>query len=182
MDDVPKDDIVADAAEEFQRGTKCKLTVATEVWVVTALLHRQHPGRADFATTEIIARAQAEAICGPLRSGFAVHVNQHCVANRPPNPARLRILVETGRGRRRLFRPGDPYDPQREGGKTMPDRGELPANLSDLLDWYDREYASAAPVGPAPEDPILGLRGRGVEIRGGENADEHVRRLREDWA
>src|SRR5262245_12259491 len=61
------------------------ITVASEVWVVVALLHRALPERVDFSTREIIERAKQEQICVPLRAGFSVHVTQHCVANRAPN-------------------------------------------------------------------------------------------------
>lgn len=156
------------------------MTIASEVWVVVALLHREHPDKVDFSTREIIERAKKEQLCGPLRAGFSVNVNQHCVASRPPNPARLRILVETARGRRRLFRRGDQYDPRREGGRTIPDSAELPVRHRDLLEWYAREYAAASPR-QATGDPLLGLRGRGKEIWGDEHPDDYVRSLREGW-
>lgn len=101
------------------------MTVATEVWIITTLLHREQPERQGFSTREILARARRERLCDALRPGFTVHVNQHCVANRPPNPARLRLLVETAPGRRRLFRPGGPYDPRRARGRTLPERAKL---------------------------------------------------------
>jgi hypothetical protein len=175
-------DIVADAAGSFGRRHRSKpfpLAVATEVWLVTALMHRDHPEAADFSSGEIVARARAERLAGDLRSGFAVHVNQHCVATRRPNPARLRMLVETTPGRRRLFRPGDPYDRRREGGKTMPSREEVPEPLRELIDWYVQHYVGAADAAPHV-DPILGLRGHGSEIWD-ENPDAYVRRLREEW-
>lgn len=37
------------------------------------------------------------------------------MANRPPNPGRLRMLFATGEDRRRLFQAGDQYHPDREG-------------------------------------------------------------------
>lgn len=182
MDEESNEHSVAEGAGEFGGKTGPRLTVASEVWVVTALLHREHPNRQDFSTAEIVARAREARLCGQVRGSFAVHVNQHCVANRRPNTARLRMLLETSRGRRRLFRPGDPYDPMREGGRTMPDPRELPAKLIEILHWYESKYAATAGTDPAAADPILALRGRGAEIRGREHPDEYVRRLREDWA
>jgi hypothetical protein len=41
-------------------GTSIK--VADEVWVVTALLHREKPNQTDFAVEEIVDRAQREGI------------------------------------------------------------------------------------------------------------------------
>ena len=82
------------------------IKVADEVWIATALLHREHPDAADFAIEEIMQRATEEAGKHPLRPGVYVHVVQHCVANRPPKPGRYRMLYETAPGRRRLFRSG----------------------------------------------------------------------------
>ena len=60
--------------------------VADEVWIATALLHGENPQRADFTVSEIVGRAEREAIAGHLRPGVRVHVLLHCVANFPPNP------------------------------------------------------------------------------------------------
>ncbi len=157
-----------------------RIKLADEVWVATALLHREQPGREAFTPQEIRDRAEQEAAGTPLRPGFYPHVSQHCVANRAPNPGRYRMLYATGQGRR-LFRPGDPYDRRREGGKTVPRREDLPARYHYLLDWYHAEYAPAG-RGPETPDPILGLRGLGKEIWAGEEPDAYVRRLREGWA
>jgi hypothetical protein len=70
--------------------------IADEVWIATALLHREHPAQDDFSIDQIVRRVQIEGIAKPLRPGVYVHVVQHCVANRPPNPARYRMLFETG--------------------------------------------------------------------------------------
>src|SRR5579864_6124504 len=96
------------------------IKIADEVWVAAALLHREEPNQSDFSIEEIVERAKRESISGPIRPGVYVHVVQHCVANRPPNPARYRMLFETGAGRRRLFRKGDAYHPAREGAKITP--------------------------------------------------------------
>src|SRR5437868_5440383 len=94
-----------------------ELKVANEVWIAAALLHREHPEALDFEISEIVERARREGLRKPFRPGVYVHVVQHCVANRPPNPGPYRMLLETRRGRRRLFRLGDPYSAGREGGK-----------------------------------------------------------------
>src|SRR5690242_18099484 len=111
------------------------LSVADEVWVATALLHREHPERKDFTPQEIRERARRENIIGHLRPGVYVHAAQHCVANRPPNPGRYLMLVETTRGKRRLYRPGDPSHPKRAGAKSLPERAALPARYQELVDW-----------------------------------------------
>jgi hypothetical protein len=71
------------------------LLVADEAWIATALLHREHPERQDFSIQEIVERASAEDISGPLRTGVEKHIQYHCVADRKPLPAQLRMLSET---------------------------------------------------------------------------------------
>jgi len=161
-------------------SSKTHIKVADEVWIVTALLHREQPGRPDFSVEEIVERAKREELSRPLRSGFYVHVVQHCVANRPPNPGRYRMLVETSPGRRRLFRKGDSYHPQREGAKTTPSQGDLPDGYRSLLAWYG-EWCSAAVSNAPKADPLLLLRGSGKQLWASEHADDYVRRVREGW-
>jgi hypothetical protein len=156
-----------------------EIRVADEVWLAAALLHREQPERNDFTVEEIVERAEKEGLAGKLRPGVYVHVVQHCVANRPPNPGRYRMLFETRKNHRRLFRLGDSYDPRRDGSKVTPDRASIPAKYGPLLDWYVREYAS--PKRSAENDPLLALRGSGKKIWADEHADDYVRRLREGW-
>jgi len=151
------------------------------VWIAAALLHREHPRQPDFTVAEIVERAKQERLWPVLRPGVYVHAVQHCVANRPPNPGRYRVLLETGENRRRLFRPGDPYHPGREGAKSAPAPADTPRGYHELLDWYYREYARRG--GRRPEaDPLLGLRGSGQALWADERADDYVRRLRRRWA
>lgn len=153
--------------------------VADEVWVAAALLHREQPNQPDFSIEEIVERAKREAIGGPLRPGVYVHVVQHCVANRPPNPARYRMLFETGAGRRRLFRKGDAYHPARAGAKVTPSPEDLPKRYRELLAWYE-DWCSKTECAPEA-DPLLALLGSGKHLWQDEHADDYVRRLREGW-
>ena len=157
------------------------LKVADEVWVATALLHREHPHRRDFTAVEITARAKQENIYGRLRNGVYPHAIQQCVANRKPDPARYRLLFATGKNTRRLFRPGDLYHPERRKGKMFPKKAEIPAAYHYLIDWYERVYASPK-SGLKVQDPILALRGVGKEVWADEKPDAYVQRLRRDWA
>ncbi len=154
--------------------------VADEVWIVLAMLHREQPGKGDFSIDEIMERAGRARIAGRLRAGVYAHVVQHCVANRPPNSGRYRMLVESGPGRRRLYRVGDSYHPQREGSKTKPDREEIPIKYGGLLEWYD-EWNRNSLDDRLKTDPLLALYGSGKELWADEPADEYVRRLREGW-
>lgn len=160
--------------------TPSKLKVADEVWIIAALLHRENPDREDFSVDEIMDRGREEKLTDSLRPGFYVHVIQHCVAGRQPNPGPYRILVETSPGRRRLFRQGDRFHPAREGGKITPSREDLPARFANLLDWY-RDWSSRSLQNAAEQDPLLRLRGSGRKLWADEHADDYVRRLREGW-
>jgi hypothetical protein len=161
-------------------ATETALKVADEVWIATALLHREHLEAADFTVEEIVQRAAREGLHKPLRRGVYVHVIQHCVANRPPNPGRYRMLFETGSGRRRLFRKGDSYHPDRERAKITPEREDLPYGYNGLLGWY-RDWSAAATGNASKEDPLLSLCGSGKHLWADEHADDYVRRLREGW-
>jgi hypothetical protein len=160
--------------------TNSDLKVADEVWIAAALLHREHPRQTDFSIEEIVMRAKQEEPVRPFRKGVYVHVVQHCVANRPPNSGRYRMLFETAAGRRRLFRSGDPYHPAREGAKTVPAREDLPERYRSLLDWY-REWDSDNIEDRVKNDPLLALYGSGRDLWADEHADEYIRRLREGW-
>jgi hypothetical protein len=161
-------------------GNMQQISVADEVWVAAALLHQEQPEQDDFTAREITARAERENIIGRLRPGVYVHASHHCVANRPPNPGRYRMLFATGKTRRRLFRPGDAYDAKRDGSKTVPERSALPTRYQPLIDWYEQVYVSAASP-RTTTDPILALRGLGKEVWGGENPDDYVERMRRGW-
>ncbi len=161
-------------------STKSSLKVADEVWITTVLLHRDHPESTDFSIEEIVDRARVVNLFGSLRPGVYVHVVQHCVANRPPNPGRYRMLFETTAGRRRLFREGDIYHPGREGAKITPALEDLPPGHGGLLAWY-RDWCARTASGVAKDDPLLSLRGSGRQLWSSEHADDYVRRLREGW-
>jgi hypothetical protein len=156
------------------------MKVADEVWIVTALLHQEQPSKADFAIEQIMKRAQQEKLTGKLRPGVYAHVVQHCVANRPPNSGRYRMLFETSSGKRRMFRAGDPYHPQREGSKTAPALEDLPEKYAHLLDWYHAWSADSNST-RINNDPLLALYGSGKDLWADEHADEYVRRIREGW-
>lgn len=156
------------------------IKVADEVWIAAALLQRERPERKDFTIEEIGDRVRGEAGKTEVRPGVYVHIVQHCVANRPANPGRYRMLIETSPGRRRLFRTGDSYDPAREGAKTMPERDKIPAQYGALIDWY-QTWDMESYKDRIKNDPLLALYGSGKDLWADEHADEYVRRLREGW-
>jgi hypothetical protein len=122
--------------------------LADQVWIATALLHQHYPERNAFTVAEIVERAAAERFVEPQPSGVYTHAQAHCVANRPPQPAKLRMLYATPEGNRRLFRKGDEYHPQREGGKTLPDPDDIPARYHFLISWYVWMYQPGWPSTP----------------------------------
>jgi hypothetical protein len=156
------------------------IRVADEVWIATALLHRENPSRADFTVSEITNRAKQEGIHSVLRPGVYQHAFQHCVANEARDTGTYRMLFATGKLTRRLFCAGDRFHPSRQGSKIVPNREQIPSRYHYLLDWYASEYC-ANPLPRSEEDSILALRGLGKEIWADENPDEYVRRLREGW-
>jgi hypothetical protein len=161
-------------------AVETELKVADEVWIAAALLHREYPEAEDFAVDDIVERARREGLHKPFRRGVYVHVIHHCVANRAPNPGRYRMLFETAPGRRRLFRKGDVYHPDREGAKVTPNREDIPHGYNGLLSWY-RDWSSLATSNSSKEDPLLALRGSGKHLWADEHGDDYVRRLREGW-
>ncbi len=137
------------------------MKISDEVWVATALLHREQPGRASFEPGEIRERAQSLHPDAPQRPGVNPHLYLHCVANLPPNSATYRMLLRLPDKSLRLYRSGDPCDPGRRKGRMTPAAGDLPNELVDLLDWYRNEYDSQS---RSVDDPILGMVGLGQDI------------------
>ncbi len=113
------------------------ILVADEAWLATALLHREHPQAEDFPLDEIRERSIREF--HDRRPGVWQHIVSHCVASNPPNPAQYRMLHSSARGRRRLYRRGDPVHPGRRG-KMYPEKRDIPDRYQPLVDWYLSEY------------------------------------------
>lgn len=152
------------------------VSVADEIWVATALLHREHPDRPDFTLSEIVERAQREGVAPEHRPGLRPHASRHCVANVPRSPASHRLLFETGKSRRRLFKPGDAFHPDRRAGRTHPAKQDLPERYHALVDWYLTQWDDGTET-----DPLLALRGSWKTMLDGQSADDYVRELREGW-
>jgi len=164
----------------MQTAVENAIKVADEVWIAAALLQKENPKQADFAVEEIVERARREGLTETLRPGVYIHAQMHCVANRRPNPGRYRMLFETDRGRRRLFRPGDPYDQAREDSKTIPKSQDIPEKYRPLLKWY-ADWNNSQPAKEGRFDALFKLFGSGRDLWANEHADEYVNRLREGW-
>lgn len=154
--------------------------VADEVFVATALLHREHPEKQDFTISEIVDRAERENLFGQLRPGVSVHAYLHCVANRSPNSARYRMLYATPNNRRRLIREGDDVNPKRTG-KIFPNPEDLPPQYRELVTWARERYGKGGGKPIRWLDGVFQIFGTGKELWKGEDPDEYVRRIREGW-
>jgi hypothetical protein len=157
-----------------------EVKVADEVWIATALLHRECPTRTDFAVEEIVERARKEKLSEALRPGVYIHAQMHCVANRPPNPVRYRMLFETRPGHRRLYCASDPFDPKRDGSKMIPVAADIPEQYRPLLQWH-REWCRFQSRASSRFAALLELEGTGKNLWGSESADDYINRLREEW-
>ncbi len=154
--------------------------VADEVFIATALLHREHPEREDFTIGEIVERAERENLFGKLRPGVRVHATLHCVANLAPNPGRYRMLFGTGKHTRRLLRSTDEVHPDRDG-KIWPDPQDVPEPYVALIEWARQRYGTGTPRRARGVEALLELRGMGKDLWRDEDPDGYVRKLREDW-
>jgi len=156
------------------------LTVADAVWIGTAMIHHQTQGSGPFATEDIVDFVQARHLTRGAFKSIWQHVNQHCVANRKPQPNRACMLTATGHGNRRLFRDGDRIDPERMGGRTHPDWDKVPAKYAYLRQWYETVWNK--PSEPSQTaDPLLDLAGTGAGMWGTGSADDYVASLRTGW-
>lgn len=117
-----------------------EVKVADEVWIACALLHTESPTRKSFSNSEILNQVKKEAIAEKLRVGIQWHINLHCVANKPANPATYRMLYELSDGSKRLFKSSDNCHFSREDGKTIPIAWEIPEKYRCLLKWYKESY------------------------------------------
>ena len=128
------------------------ILVAAEAWLAIALLHREHPNAEDFSLDEIRERSLKEF--HDRRPGVSQHIVSHCVASNPPNPAQYRMLHSTARGRRRLYRRGDPVHPGRRG-KLHPEKRDIPERYWPLVDWYVEEYDRNGGSAPGSSNPAI---------------------------
>ena len=115
------------------------MTIANEIWIATALLQRDHSDRPDFSVRDIVERVLREGL-DEYRAGLQAHASGHCVADKRPTSVGHRYLHETKRGRRRLYRTGDPFHPNRRSGRTHPSPDDLPEPYRYLVEWYETQF------------------------------------------
>jgi hypothetical protein len=154
-----------------------EIKIADEVFLATALLHRENPKKTDFWAKEIIQRVRTEF--GDSRQSVAAHVSGHCVANLEPNGGRYRILYKTSNGNRRLLMPADDVHPSRRG-KIFPEPEDVPDKYRELIDWAKQRYERGAAQDESPLLTLVRAQGMGGRRSQGE-IDDFVRQLREGW-
>jgi hypothetical protein len=152
------------------------MKAADAVWVAAAMLQRERGPEADMSVAEIVDKA-AE-LNGFARATLQTMASQHLVATARPSPDRYRMLTAVGRGRRRLYRPGDPADPRRTG-PVHPVAEELPDEFRPLIKWYLNECSESSDRMEALEKLMRWTRASGLWK--GLDPDEHVRDLRAGW-
>lgn len=109
------------------RANRVKIHVG--VWLAAGLLHEQ--GHATFAARQLME--EIERRFGDRRPGVYTHVTAHCVANKRQNTAtEYSYLFQTGSGEYRLYRQGDALDATRRGGRTAPDKADVPEQYWDV--------------------------------------------------
>ncbi len=160
-------------------------TIATELWIATALLHREHPERMAFSGPEILEKRESLQLSRRRRGTLYAFVSQHIVANREPRTVRYRYLYRETNGHShtvvaRLFREGDDFDPQRRGAPVAPETGDIPEEYRPLLDWYWTEYNRPRRIAPE-DDPILALEGVGKELWQSLGGVKFIEELRRGW-
>ena len=138
-------------------------------------MQREHPERNGFTVKEITDRVAAEQLTSRNVMTIYQHANQHCVANRAPNAAKLRMLIETPDGLRRLYRDGDPMDPRRAGSRSLPK--DVPSPYRDLITWYQLWNRAERNVAGQDDDPFSALAGTWQY----GDADLYVNALRDGW-
>jgi hypothetical protein len=100
-----------------------------EIWIGSRILGAD--GR-DFSRRELM-RYIRETF-EDSRPGVSTHISSHCVASQKADPAKYRYLTRVGRGRYRVYQPGDPTHQSRADGPIHPSATEIPPEYLHLLD------------------------------------------------
>jgi hypothetical protein len=163
---------------------KAQLKVADELFLIVALLHREHPDQEAFEIGQILSRAKQEGL-GAHRSdqrSLRLHAYEHAAANVPPGKGgKYRLVFRERDNRIRLLNTSDYIHPDRHQ-KLFPAYEEVPEKYHELLDWAKRRSEGQLEAGPNQWlEGLKRLKGKGKEIWRGIDPDAYVRNLREGW-
>ena len=162
---------------------KAHVKVADELFLVVALLHREHPDQSSFTLAEILERAKEEGLGEerPDQKSLRLHAYEHAAANIPPGKGgRYRMVFRERNNRIRLLAPSDYVHPDRHQ-KFYPDLDDIPEKYHELVEWAKRRHEKKDETPTRWLDGLHQLKGMGKEIWKGVDADAYVRSLREDW-
>ena len=146
--------------------TKMDIKVADELFVLVALLQREHPEKEAFSVQEILERAKQENLTGSIRSGLKTHAYSHAVANLAAHGGKYRILYKTSSGKLRLLQAGDDVHPERTQ-KIWPNPEELPERFRPLIAWAKKQYGRQRTPSRRWLEGIFQMRGLGRKLWGG---------------
>ncbi len=133
------------------------MTVADTIWLATKQLELENPDATGFSRDQIERRVRQ--IDPTLKSAtVAMHLSAHCLAWKPARPSRLRTLSQNPDGTLRLFRQGDPFHPERHGGRVAPKVSAVSDQYRDLLGGFD-DKTQTSPSTDSKKDPLLALAG-----------------------
>lgn len=165
---------------------KGHVKVADELFLIMALLHREHPHAESFTIAEILERAAQEGL-GTARhdqKSLRQHAYEHAAANIAPGKqgGRYRMVFREEDNRIRLLRESDYVHPDRHQ-KLRPNLSEVPERYHELIEWAERWQKKDAGKRPASKwlSGLHELRGLGRERWHGVDPDSYVRNLREGW-
>jgi hypothetical protein len=158
--------------------------VADELFLILALLHKEHPEKETFSIGEILERATAEGLGSERQDQRSLrqHAYEHAAANVPPGKqgGRYRMVFRQPDNRIRLLQASDYVHPERHQ-KFYPDEREIPERYHELLHWAKERREGKTELPGRWLQGLFELRGMGKEIWKGVDPDEYVRKLREDW-
>lgn len=112
-------------------------TITIEIWVAMAgLAHRADDIRHSVRNREL--KTHIAQMFGDSRPGVATHIGAHAVAQKRLHTGYNKCYLSVaGRGRRRLYLPGDQIHEDRlPNPQRLPRLEELPPRYRYLLDWY----------------------------------------------
>ncbi len=165
---------------------KDHVKVADELFLIVALLHREHPHANSFTIAEILDRAEKEGLgasCADQRS-LRQHAYEHAAANMPPGKqgGRYRMVFREEDNRIRLLRQSDYVHPERHQ-KLRPSLDEIPERYHELVQWAERwqKKGGERKTGAKWLGGLHELRGLGRARWQGVDPDQYVRKMREGW-